>query len=147
MRLLGLDIGQKRIGVAITDENATISYPLCVLENTRDIKEKISSLIDKHRIIKIIVGMPINLKGQEGHQAEKIKEFVNLNLSGIKVPVVYLDERFTSSISENILKEEAFQKKRHASKFKNKRASGEIDKLSASIILSDYIESEKKKSL
>jgi putative holliday junction resolvase len=147
MRILGLDIGQKRIGVAITDEQCTIAYPLEVLENTPDVKKRLQSLVEKHSIDKIVVGMPYNLKGHKGHQAEVISEFVDENLSDINAIVVYADERFTSRISESVLREGRKQKDKGGSRAQHKRADGEVDKISASIILSGYIERQMQKRL
>jgi putative holliday junction resolvase len=144
MRLLGLDIGHKRIGVAITDKQCTIAYPLEVLENTHDIREKLNDLIEKHCIGKIVVGMPYNLKGQEGLQAATVREFVNLNLEGLGVPVVYMDERFTSKISESVLRDGKKQKNKRSADVHDNKAGGEVDKISASIILSGYIERQKQ---
>lgn len=146
MRILGLDIGHKRIGVAITDEQCTIAYPLEVLENTPDVKEKLNGLIEKHCIGRIVVGMPYNLKGQEGSQAATVREFVNLNLEGLSIPVVYMDERFTSRISESVLRDGKKQKNKSSADARDNRAGGEVDKISASIILSGYIERKKQDS-
>ncbi len=145
MRILGLDIGQKRIGVAITDEQCTIAYPLKVLENKPLVKEALQGLVEKYCIDKIVVGMPYNLKGQEGRQAESIREFVDLNLNGINASVVYIDERFSSRISESILREGG-KKDKKGSGTQHKRAGGQVDKISASLILSGYMERQKQKS-
>ncbi|MBM3699799.1 MAG: Holliday junction resolvase RuvX [Actinobacteria bacterium] len=146
MRIMGLDIGQKRIGVAVTDEQCTIAYPLEVLENTIGVKEKLYSLIKKHCIGKIVVGMPYNLKGQEGHQAKIVREFVNLNLEESGTAVDYMDERYTSRISDSVLRAGKKQENKRGAMARNNRAGGEVDKISASIILSSYIEKQKQDS-
>ncbi len=132
MRILGLDIGLRRIGVAITDEQKKISYPLVTLQNSLNFKDEILEIIKKYNVEKIVVGMPYNLKNQKGVQVEFIENFVRDNLNDINIPVVYFDERFTSKISLNII-----------SKNKLIKDKGIKDKVAASLILNSYIESLK----
>lgn len=134
MRLLGLDIGDKRIGVAVTDKLETIASPLIVLGNDEKLKENLKKIIKDYDIGKVIVGIPYNLKGEFGFQAEKIKNLVDDILKGICSDIEYIDERFTSKISSGILKSESK---------KVKKSPGNIDKISAAVILNDYLTKKK----
>ncbi len=130
MRLLGLDIGDKRIGVAVTDKSKTIASPLMVIDNDDKLKDNLGKLIKDYDIEKVIVGIPYNLKGKLGFQAEKIKNLVEEILKDICPEIEYVDERFTSKISSGILKNEVK---------KVKKSTGNIDKISAAVILNDYL--------
>ena len=131
MRILGLDIGDKRIGVAITDKSETIAKPLKVINNDDRVIDELNNLIKDYNVKKMVVGIPYTLRGEIGLQAKKVTRFIDNVLRKSELKIIYIDERFTSKISRKIIK-------------KNKR-TGEIDKISASIILSDYLNSSKKK--
>ena len=131
MRILGLDIGDKRIGIAVSDELEIISTPLEVIENDDKVAEKIREIINKYKITKIVVGIPYTLKGSAGHQAGKTIDFVDSTIKNMNVEVDYIDERYTTKIPAKIFKK-YFKKKL-------------IDRFSASIILEDYLKRKKEK--
>jgi putative holliday junction resolvase len=137
MRLLGLDIGDKRVGVAITDKLETIASPLTVIANDNELKENLIKIIKDYNIGKVIIGLPYNLKGEHGFQAEKVKSLVDEVLKEICPEIEYIDERFTSKISSGILKDEGK---------KAKKSTGNIDKISAAVILNDYLTISKIKN-
>jgi len=130
MRILGLDIGDKRIGVAISDKLEIISTPLVVFDNDENIEDKLKSLIDEYNVEKIVVGMPYTLKGEIGNQAKKVIEFVENKLRDLDIEIDYIDERFTTKIPLKSIEK--------------KVKSNKIDRLSASIILKDYLNKRKK---
>lgn len=132
MRILGLDIGDKRIGVAISDELEIISTPLEVISNDKKVKEKLQKLINEYKIKKIVVGIPYTLKGEVGIQAKKVINFVEDIVMSAGIEVDCIDERYTTKIPLKLLK-------------KNSK-SKIIDKFSASIILKDYLDSRKRKT-
>ncbi|MBA7499746.1 putative pre-16S rRNA nuclease [subsurface metagenome] len=132
MRILGLDIGDKRIGVAISDELEIISTPLEVISNDKKVKEKLQKLINEYKIKKIVVGIPYTLKGEVGIQAKKVINFVEDIVMSAGIEVDCIDERYTTKISLKLLE-------------KNSK-SKIIDKFSASIILKDYLDSRKRKT-
>src|SRR3990170_5569972 len=131
MRILGLDIGDKRIGIAVSDELEIISTPLEVIRNDEKVDEKIREIINKYNIKKIVVGMPFTLKGLVGAQAKKTVDFVENTVKNMNVEVDYIDERYTTKIPSKLLGKYS----------KNKM----IDKFSASIILGDYLNRRKRK--
>jgi len=141
-RMLGLDIGEKRIGAAVTDASNKISLPLSTIENNSAAMEKILNLIYEYDIGRIIVGMPYNLKGCKGFQSEKVMDFVGKNFKDIKIPVVMVDERFTTKISSKIMENKVRGKPGHRQD-RNKADALPVknrDAIAASLILRDYIE-------
>lgn len=144
MRTIAFDIGEKRIGVALSDESNTLSFPLKVIMNSPGVKNRIHELVNEYEIGVIVIGLPYNLKGKEDFAAKKIKDFVNENFEDINIPVVFVDERFTSKISQgiiagNIHAEKTITKKKKEAK-KNIPNKGDIDMLSAALILENYLE-------
>ena len=126
MKILGLDIGEKRIGIAISDRDEKISAPYGIIDNDSNFKTNIEKIINEYNIKKIVIGMPYTLKGDIGTQARKVIQFVKENINFENVDIDYFDERFTSSIPEYEIKKSKMKKK-------------DIDKLSAAIILQDYL--------
>jgi putative Holliday junction resolvase len=134
MRIMGLDIGEKRIGVAVSDELKITSIPLEVYENDKNIISKIKDLITKYHIENIAVGLPYTLKGEIGNQAKKVISFVNDLKKDIEIDVDYMDERYTTKIPLKLL----------GKSNKGRKAGKKVDKFSAAIILSDYLQRRKK---
>lgn len=127
-KYLALDVGEKRIGVALADSQVRIAIPIDTLSVDGTEKEEILRLIKFHNITKLIVGYPRNQSGEPTLQTDFVINFVNsldLNPEAIE----YQDESLTSVLAEKRLKEQSgdYQK-------------GDIDKVAASIILQDYLE-------
>lgn len=133
MRILGIDYGNKRVGVAVSDEMGWTAQPLATLkmEGHREILEQIEKYIDKYNIEEIIVGMPYNMDGSVGRRAEITQSFINFLENNLELPIKLQDERLTSSQAENILL------KADVSRAGRKKV---IDKLAASIILQSYLD-------
>lgn len=131
-RILALDIGDKRIGVAVSDPFGISGTPLAVLKNSPNVFNEIKKIVDEYKPQKIVVGLPLTLKGEEGEQAKKTKEFVEKLKEHIPdIEIVFEDERFTSQMAEERLSQ-IFKSKK---KIKNK-----IDAVSAVVILESYLE-------
>jgi len=125
MRILGLDIGDKRIGIAVSDESEVISVPVEVIDNDEKTEKLLEKIIDKYNVKKIIVGIPYTLKGELGSQAKRVIAFIDNSVKKIGLEIDYYDERYTSRIPL-----------RYPGKRIRKK---DIDKYSASIILQDYL--------
>ncbi|MDD3776387.1 MAG: Holliday junction resolvase RuvX [Actinomycetota bacterium] len=124
MRLMSLDIGDKNIGVAISKKDIKMAIPHSVLPHDHMIAESLKKIIDEHKIEKIIVGIPFNLKGEIGYQGKKVIDFIDKYIKPHGLPIVQYDERFSTKLCE----------------FKNKKdKTKQIDKYSACVILNDYI--------
>jgi putative Holliday junction resolvase len=138
VRSLGLDIGNKRIGVALSDALGILASPLLVFEHTSDWKDitTILELVEKNSVERIIVGMPRSLDGSMGAQAEKVRAFTDQLSGKSPVPIEYRDERLTTVAAKN-LHEESSKKKPSG----NKRV--EYDAMAAAVILQSFLNETK----
>jgi putative holliday junction resolvase len=102
VRVLALDYGRARTGVAVSDPTGTIARPLCVVERAAEeggLRE-LAGLIAEHEVDRIVVGMPLTLRGDRGQQALETERFVEVLAEVTAVPVVTFDERFTTDLAE-----------------------------------------------
>ena len=130
--LLGLDVGDTRIGVALSDELGVAAHPLCTLtrKNRKVDLIAIADLISIHKVERVVIGLPISLDGSIGTQAEKVQKFAQRLEHVIDIPIEFQDERFTTAEAEEILRE--LNKD-------TKEQKELIDEVSAVIILDDYL--------
>ena len=134
MKLLGLDWGAKRIGIAISTNSTGIALPLRTLSRTswtNDVST-IKNIIETHNVSMIIIGLPLLLSGKLGQQALDIKNAVTNLQTEIEIPINLFDERLTTQQSYKILKE---------TQTKNSKINEKIDEVSACLILQSYIDS------
>jgi putative Holliday junction resolvase len=124
MRILGIDYGEKRIGLAITDRQNNIAMPFGMLENNDSISENILKLIKDNDIGRIVIGRPVNLKGQSGYQADVVDSFISNVLKSYELPISIMDERFTSKISSDLISGNHNMRKDERSKNQNKKLTG-----------------------
>jgi putative Holliday junction resolvase len=124
MRLLGLDVGKSRIGVAFCDTSVGIVFPRNVINVKSEEKaiEEITKIVEQDRIDKIVVGLPLNFNSTRSNIQSYVENFVNLLKKKVKVEIEFFDERFTTKIASMM-----------SSNSKN------IDSIAAKIILEDYI--------
>ena len=103
-RLIGLDIGSKRIGVSICDENRSIATPLLTIEKTTldNFINEIKKIISEYNIKGIIIGNPINMDGSEGGSSQSVKDYANALLEKIDIPGCLWDERLSTVGAFNI---------------------------------------------
>jgi putative holliday junction resolvase len=135
LRSLGLDIGDKRIGLAVSDPLGMLARPLLVLENSGEentIKELLK-LVEQYQAEHIIVGLPLAMDGGIGLQAEKIKTLVEKLKLQTSVPVEYRDERGTTAEAKSILEDTGKKKKGVFVK------KGAYDAIAAAVILQSYL--------
>ena len=133
VRILGLDIGTKRIGVAVSDELGFTAQGVDTLirKYTDSDLEQIIGLVGKYGAEEIVVGVPYNMNGSEGPQARKVKELIAQIAARVRVPVHEWDERLSTVAAERILLEADL------SRAKRRKV---IDKLAAVIILQGYLD-------
>ncbi len=133
MRLLALDIGDKRTGVSISDPTNTfaISYGVIVTGDKKELAAKVKNICEKENITKIVVGYPLKMDGTVGTRAKMIDEFISYLEFKTKLPVVRVDERLTTWEANNIIKQQG-------RKIKDKKKI--IDKIAASVILQSYLD-------
>lgn len=132
-RILGLDVGDKYIGVAISDILGVTAQGLTTIKRESNVKtfEAIEKMINEHNINKIVVGLPKNMNGSIGPQGEKVQKFANKLKNKFKIDIIYIDERLTTVAAENLLIEA------NVSREKRKQV---IDKVAASYILQTYLD-------
>lgn len=131
MRILALDVGDRRIGVAISDELEIAAHGLLTVDRqSKNYLGKIKEIVEEYSVEEIIIGMPVMMDGSMGIQGEKVSRFVDEIKKEIEIPVKLFDERLSTKLVEKTLIE--------ADMSRNKRKKI-IDKLSAVIILQDYL--------
>ena len=101
MRVLALDYGRARTGVAISDPTGTVARPVGVVERaaTGDGLSELARLVEEHAPERIVVGYPLTLRGERGDQARETDAFVEALRARVDVPVVTFDERFTTALA------------------------------------------------
>jgi putative pre-16S rRNA nuclease len=133
---MGLDVGDKRIGVALSDEGALIASPRETLERKGN-KKDIAHLLDlarREEVSEILVGMPFSLDGSMGPQAEKVSRFVAALRSATEVPVTTWDERLSTVSAERALLEGDVSRAKRR---------GTVDRVAAALILQSYLDFER----
>jgi putative Holliday junction resolvase len=102
VKVLALDFGSARTGVAVSDPTGMLARPVCVIERVGSEPglDKLVELIREERPERIVVGMPLTLRGEHGEQARATAEFVESLRTRVDVPVETFDERFTSVLAE-----------------------------------------------
>jgi putative Holliday junction resolvase len=134
VRYLGLDVGDVRIGVALSDETATLASGLVTLERVgprKDVKA-VAAIVRERDVHEVVVGMPWRLDGNLGPQGEKVMGFVEALRRGLKVPVVTWDERFTTVAADELLAEAGVRRRDRKAR---------IDRAAAVLILQGYLDS------
>ncbi len=137
-KLLALDFGEKRIGIAVSDENKKYSFARDHMQNDKNFLSAILKLIREENISRIIIGYPLNFKSEKTIQTEKTVAFRNiledyLLKNSFTADIVFYDERLTSKIAESGILNSGMKKKKRQEK-------GIVDSMSAQIILQDYID-------
>ena len=138
MRYLGIDLGSKTVGLAMSDTSLTIasSYKTIFFkdEDYNSTINEIKDIIKEYNITKIILGLPKNMNNALGERAEITLKYKELLEKSTDLPVIMFDERLTSVISNSILIEADMSRKKRKKK---------VDSIAAQIILQDYLNKEK----
>ena len=132
-RILGIDYGDVRVGLALSDLTCTIARPFKTL-NYNDMDHLLSQLFqisEENKVNKIVVGIPYNMKGDDTKQTTKVRDFIFILEQKIGYKVDLIDERLTSSEAEKFL---------HQMNIKTGFNKDKIDKIAASIILQEYLD-------
>ncbi|KKQ93380.1 MAG: hypothetical protein UT66_C0056G0002 [candidate division CPR2 bacterium GW2011_GWC1_39_9] len=129
MRFLAIDVGEKRIGLAITDPTNTIALEHSVVSPDQ-FKEKLQELFETEGVGAIVVGRPRNLNGDLGPQSKKIEDFIKKEVVGINIEIIWEDESLTSKMAEDELKRKGYS---------GKEIKEKVDVVAARIILESYL--------
>ena len=133
-RILGLDYGERRIGVALSDPLGIIAKPLITIDTikTNDYFSKILEIITNNNVSKVIVGLPLTLKGNNSKQTDDVISFLNKLKRRIQLPIITIDERLSSIAAEKSLKDQGI---------KTGYNKALIDMTAAAIFLQEYLDS------
>ena len=133
-RILGLDYGERRIGVALSDPLKIIARPLITIDKKKinDYFSKILEIINNNNISTVVVGLPLTLKGDNSKQTDDVISFVNELRIKIQLPIITIDERLSSKAAEKSLKNQGIKTGY------NKEL---IDVTAAAIFLQEYLDS------
>jgi putative Holliday junction resolvase len=132
-RVLALDLGDRRIGVAISDPTRTLARSLCVLERRSRQEDfaAIAELVREHEVELVVVGHPRSMNGTVGPQARRVERYAHALSKSLPVPMIFWDERLSTFTAEQLMIEAG----RPARK-RRKR----IDAVAAAVILQDYLD-------
>lgn len=132
-RIVGIDYGRVRVGIALSDERKILAQPLMRLELDKAFFSKLKSeLAKKGPVEKAVVGLPLQMNGKEGEMAAEVRRFGQALEKELGIPVLFWDERLTTAQVERSLKEAEMSRKKRAEK---------NDALSAVVILQSYLDS------
>lgn len=136
-RIIGIDVGKKRIGLAQSDLLQTIASPIGAFspgEIFRELEKRVSG----ENVKKFVVGWPITLKGEEKESVHMVRSFIGeLKKKFSDIEIITLDERFTSVMAQQAILDSGISKKR-------RRQKGLVDAIAASILLQNYLDSKIK---
>ena len=133
MRSLGLDIGDERIGVAVSDPEGILASPFTIISR-RDERLDVGAIIDiinQKQVKRIIVGLPRSMDGSIGKQAENVKAFVQKLCNQVDIPVEFRDERLTTVSAEHLMRTTNAPKTRRKARY---------DAIAAALILQGYLD-------
>lgn len=134
-RILAIDYGQKRTGIAVTDPMQMIANGLMTIA-TKDLERFITDYMAKEEVETIVMGKPTQMNGENSENMKRIEPFFNrLKKLFPNKEIVYYDERFTSVLAHQAMLQSGIGKKARQNK-------GLVDKISATIILEDYLQSK-----
>lgn len=136
-KILGVDLGDSRTGLAVSDALGFLASPIGTIHSTYIVEtaKKVADAAREHKAQKIVLGLPVNMNGTEGPRAEKIREFAKLlekELEGVTIE--FFDERMSTMAAHQIL---------NMTDTRGKKRKEVVDTLSAQIILQNYMDSHK----
>ncbi len=137
-RVLGLDLGSKRIGVAVSDRSGTIAGPLTVLQRSGDVARDhraIKALVEEEEAEAVVVGLPLSLDGTVGRAAQAALDELEVLASVVGVPVATHDERFTTVSAERPMREMGMNAKQRRKV---------VDKVAAAVILQSWLDARRE---
>ncbi|MCK4495349.1 MAG: Holliday junction resolvase RuvX [Candidatus Aminicenantes bacterium] len=139
MRILGVDFGDRNIGLAVSDKLLITAQALGSyrVKNEEEDKKYFKDLVSKYEIEEIVIGLPLRMDGTPGTRVQKTQKFASWLENVLKLPIVLWDERLTTKQALDILNQQ---------KISGKKKKKLKDQISAAIILSVYLESKRKKS-
>jgi putative Holliday junction resolvase len=137
MRTLGIDHGEKRVGLAISDEDGQFAQPRSTLarKNPDELLRTIAGIVKDEHVEEIVVGLPLHLDGSVGASARRAQRFADRLKALTELPVIMWDERMTTALAERALDEAGVKRRNQKDK---------IDRVAAAILLQSYLDSKKE---
>ena len=137
-RVMALDVGGRRIGVALSDTTRVLASPLTTLRaEPRDrVLSEIVALVQRHEVVEVVVGLPLTLSGEIGPQAHLIQLFVERLKGVLTAPIHMFDERLTTVAAERMMVDLGMRPEQRKAR---------IDEVAASIILQDFLDSKRQR--
>lgn len=138
-RVMALDVGERRIGVALSDPTRTLAAPLTTIraEPRTTALKRIATLIREHEVTALVVGLPLTMSGDIGPQATLVQQFADELRQIIEVPLYFVDERLTTAAAERMMVE---------LNLKPEQRKARVDEVAASIILQDFLDAQRQTS-
>jgi putative Holliday junction resolvase len=136
MRRLGLDIGEKRVGVAVSDPSGSVATPLTVLDSaglSRD-PSPLRRLVEDYEACELVVGLPLTMAGEEGPQAAAVRVLGERFAAATGLPLVFWDERLSSSAARRAMGETGVR---------SRDARGSVDMVAAALVLQAYLDAHR----
>lgn len=135
-RVMALDLGTRRIGIALSDPTRILASPLKTIHATPRLRAlaQIIALLDEHAVVELVVGLPLTMSGEQGMQAQLVKSFADELQEQMAIPLHLFDERLTSVAAERMMLDLGMRPEQRKAK---------IDEVAASIILQDYLDSQR----
>jgi putative holliday junction resolvase len=134
-RTMGIDYGEKRIGIALSDPLSIFAYPFTTLQNNSDFMANLSKIVLEKKVVKIILGLPSSRFKSSANLSVEVQNFKNKIELNLKMEVILWDEEYSSALA----KEKVIESVTKKSKRKNKAL---LDQHSAAIILQEYLDSK-----
>ena len=133
-RIIGIDYGEVRVGISLSDLTQTIATPFRTIsyKNFDDLLTQLKEIIIANEVDKLVVGVPYNMKGEDTKQTLKVKEFISSLESNLSYDIALIDERLSSIEAEKTM---------HKMNIKTGHNKSDIDKIAASVILQEYLDS------
>lgn len=133
-RILAIDYGSKRIGIAITDPLNIFAYPLITLTNDNKFFDNLKKILLQYKVVKILIGSPLKENGEESVTSQSVNKFIEELKKNLQIEIELVDERYSSEIARQRVIESVVSKKK-------RRDKSLIDKNAAAVILEDYLKS------
>jgi putative Holliday junction resolvase len=134
MRFLGLDYGDKRVGVAVSDPDGRFSIPVETLARTPDLAQKVAELVARYDCGAVVLGLPRHLRGEQTPQTDKVKAFGEELTTTLSCEIIYWDERLTTVSASRSLQ---------ALGLTSRQQKGRLDPVAANVMLQAYLDFRK----
>jgi putative Holliday junction resolvase len=143
--LLALDVGERRVGVAVSDALGILASPVKTLTRTTTaaLLEDIAELVREYRAEKVVVGLPKTLRNTHSRQTQKVTSFADNLMKALDVPVVLWDERLTTAEATRILRGPDDGRRKGTSAKRRKRVKDNVDQVAATLVLESYMAAQR----